>query len=86
MRSVKTMRAGAANKNAAGYAKFINSNLNMLNKGMDELMPMFGFTNPDYIKKSGCGPAQKKFTKIFDDLDKVEKMLKNNKYYNRNNS
>lgn len=86
MRSVKTMRAGAANKNASGYAKFIKNNLKMLDKGMDELMPMFSGTNPDYIKKSGCGPAQKKFTKIFEDLDKVEQMLKSNKYYDRNNS
>jgi hypothetical protein len=85
MRSVKTMRAGATNA-SSGYGKFIKNNLKMLDKGMDELMPMFSGTNPDYIKKSGCGPAQKKITKIFEDLDKVEQMLKSNKYYDRNNS
>lgn len=86
MRSVRTMRAGAANNSAAAYGKFIKNNLKMLVKGMDELMPMFGGTNPDFIKKAGLGPAQKKFTKIFDDLDKVEQMLKNNKYYNHYNN
>ena len=89
MRSVRTMRAGAGagsnNKNAAGYSKFIKTNLKMLDKGMDELMPMFGGTNPDYIKKAGLEPAQKKFIKIFDDLVKVEKMLKTNKYYDHYN-
>lgn len=81
MRSVRTMRAGAgSNKNADGYSKFIKNNLKMLDKGMDELMPMFGGTNPDYIKKAGLEPAQKKFTKIFEDLVEVEKMLKSNKY------
>ena len=84
MCSVKTMRAGAAN--AAGYGKFIKNNLKMLDKGLDELMPMFSGTNPDYIKKAGLGPAQKKFTKAFEDLDKVEKMLKSNKYYDHYNN
>jgi hypothetical protein len=86
MRSVRTMRAGAANKNADDYGKFIKNNLKMLDKGMDELMPMFGGTNPGYIKKAGLGSAQKKLTKIFEDLDKVENMLKRNKYYNRYNN
>ena len=82
-RSVKTMRAGAAKANsmAGHYTKFITHNLKQLDKAADALAPVFGGTNPDFIKKAGLAPAQKKVAKLFTELEKVENMLRDNKYY-----
>jgi len=79
-RSNKTMRAGAPNM-SAHYTKFVMDNLKQLDKAANALSPLFSGTNPDFIKKAGLAPAQKKFVKLFDGLEDIEKMLRANKYY-----
>ena len=74
------MRAGAPNM-SAHYTKFITDNLKRLDKAADALSPVFSGTNPDFIKKAGLAPAQKKFAKLFTELENIEKMLRDNKYY-----
>jgi hypothetical protein len=44
---------------------------------------VFGAYNISYYKRFGLLPAKKKTAKIFDDLEKLEEMIKKNKYYDR---
>jgi hypothetical protein len=44
---------------------------------------VFGAFNPTFYKDFGLAPAKKKAAKIFDDLEKLEELVKNNKYYDR---
>jgi len=79
------MRAGAGktNANAGLYTKFINSQIKTLDAAEFEFLQVLGGTTPDFIKKAGLGPAKKKVEKMVDDFVKLEKMLKDNKYYEK---
>lgn len=90
-RSKKTMRAGAKpkrNVNADAAAlkvtRFIDGSLKQIGKATDEMAAVFGAYNPSYYKSFGLAPAKKKAAKIFDDLEKLEELVKKNKYYDRN--
>lgn len=85
-RSTKTMRAGAkklSNAEAKEVSKFIYGSLKQIGRAADEMSGVFGAYNPTYYKNQGLAPAKKKATKIFDDLEKLEELVKKNKYYDR---
>ena len=84
------MRAGAkkfSNSNATELKvpKYIHYTLKQIGKVTDEMASVLNGTyHNDYYKGFGLGPAKKKAAKIFDDLEKLENMVKANKYYDRN--
>jgi len=85
-RSAKTMRAGAkkmgnAEAKELKVSKFIYHSLKQIGKATDEMAGVFGAYNPTYYKDFGLAPAKKKAAKIFDDLEKLEQLVKKNKYY-----
>lgn len=86
-RSSKTMRAGANKNNAAAQElevpKFIHHSLKQIGKATDEMAAVFGAYNISYYKRFGLLQAKKKTAKIFNDLEKLEEMVKKNKYYDR---
>jgi hypothetical protein len=84
-RSNMTMRAGASKPNsmAPDYGKFISYNLKKLDDVATSMEGIFTGKNPDFIKKAGLLPAQKKLRKLYDGVEGVEKMLRANKHYNR---
>lgn len=88
MRSSKTMRGGKKMGNAAAkelkVPKFIHYSLKQIGEATDTMSGVFGAYNPTYYKDFGLAPAKKLSAKIFDDLEKLETLVKKNKYYDRN--
>ena len=85
------MRAGAkkklTNANAAELKvpKYIHGTLKQIGKVTDEMAGVLNGTyHDDYYKDFGLGPAKKLAAKIFDELEKLENMVKANKFYDRN--
>lgn len=87
MRSSKTMRGGKKMGNAEAkelkVSKFIYGSLKQIGKITDEMSGVFMAYNPTFYKDFGLAPAKKKAAKIFDDLEKLEELVKKNKYYDR---
>lgn len=88
MRSRKTMRAGAkkmgnAEAKELKVSKFIHGSLKQIGEATDTMAGVFGAYPIDYYKDFGLLPAKKKAAKIFDDLEKLEQLVKKNKYYDR---
>ena len=87
MRSSKTMRGGKKMGNAEAkelkVSKFIYGSLKQIGEAADIWSGVFGAYNPTYYKDFGLAPAKKKAEKIFDDIEKLEELIKKNKYYDR---
>ena len=88
-RSAKTMRAGGkkfTNANAAELKvpKYIKQSLNDIGEAAVKMASVFQSYHIDYYKGFGLLPARKKASKIFSDLEKLEEMIKKNKYYDKN--
>ena len=85
-RSSKTMRAGTrkmSNDEVKKVSKFIYGSLKQIGAAADTMSGVFQAYNPSYYKDMGLAPAKKKAAKIFDDLEKLEELVKKNKYYDR---
>ena len=82
-RSRQTMRAGAPTAaGAADAAKYINYNLAELNEALDKLSGVFGGKNKDYFEDYDLTAVKQKTSELFDELEALEQMIKNTKYYN----
>jgi len=93
MRSSKTMRGGKKEKkNLNAEAKhfkvdrFIHGSLKDIGKAADLMSGVFQAYGLAYYKDFGLAPAKKKAQKIFDDLEKLEGLVKKSKYYNKDAS
>ncbi len=87
MRMSKTMRAGGkkmSNAQAKEISKFIHGSLKQIGEATDTMSAVFGAYNQTYYKSVGLAPAKKLATKIFDEMEKLESLVKKNKYYDRN--
>jgi uncharacterized protein YukE len=81
-RSRQTMRAGAPPAaGAIDAAKYINYNLAELNEALDKLSGVFGGKNKDYFEDYDLTAVKQKTTELFEELDALEQMIKNTKYY-----
>jgi len=81
-------RKAKKNTNAAAAAelkvsKFLKGTLKQIGDAADTMSGVFGAYNPSYYKSFGLVAAKKKAAKIFDDLEKLEELVKKNKYYDK---
>ncbi len=77
-------KKNAAAANELKVAKFLKATLKQIGEATDNMSGVFGAYNQNYYKLFGLSAAKKKAEKIFDELEKLEEMVKNNKYYDRN--
>jgi hypothetical protein len=84
----KTMRGGKKMGNAEAkelkVPEYVQGSLKQIGKAVDIISEVFQAYNPTYYKDFGLAPAKKLASKIYIDLEKLEKLVKKNKYYDRN--
>jgi hypothetical protein len=79
----KLTNADAAELKIPKYVKYTLKQVEDASTSMAGVLQKYSI---DYYKDFGLLPARKKATKIFDDLEKLETMIKKNKYYSKNTS
>lgn len=84
----KTRRGGGKKENASAVElkvdKYINHQLDLLQKLGDDAAGLFTGYNESYYKSFGLASAKKEAMKAFTAIEKAETLAKKSKYYNKN--
>ena len=86
----KTRRGGGKKENTAAQAKelkvdkYINNQLDLLQKLGDDAAGLFTGYNESYYKSFGLASAKKEAMKAFTSIEKAETLAKKSKFYNKN--
>jgi len=63
---------------------FLNYTLKQIGEAADTMAGVFGQYNEYYYERFGLVDAKKKAAEIFENLLSLERMVKNNRHYNKN--
>jgi len=84
----KAPKKGGKNVNAEAIEQrvpeFLNYSLKQIGEAADTMAGVFGQYNKYYYEEFGLVDAKKKAAEIFEDLVSLERMVKNNRHYNKN--